>query len=368
MTAAKGQIYAHHFRHFTKNIHDNETPLHQDTKWLFYQKLKDCIENNTAFPLNCECHSYGKEYTQIGYGISESIPLDTKYCPTLDINPFNERRRFVYNVVNGASEAHVEKTTKEGFKPDISLYDENDNIIVAVEIAHTHEDSDEKSEYYLEKGIDVIYVNVGTNDDLLDYHNNKYSKIIFKLHRRGCRIPIVTTPKMLIDNLRYRERLFQDKLNTALNRLFSDIDEYIYDIVREKVEEKICIAREQQEKMQRQREWERQKQIQEYKKSQKEERLKREQELKLDREKYRLQTEQKMASIEAKKKKLMALQTEGVCFNCGNEGRNKSSKNVTEINSQFVITINRCASCYNKYVSNPIDKKLEKAIEEILSE
>jgi hypothetical protein len=218
----------------------------------------------------------------------------------------------------------------------------------------------------LEKGIDVLYINVQNNDDLLDYHNNKYSKITFKLHRNGCKIPIVTTYGMLIDNLRYRARLFHENLNTAINRLFLDIDEYINDTVREKIEEKIRIARERQEKIQRQREWERQKQIQECKKRQEEDNLIREQELKQYLEKYRLQTEQRMASIEVKKEKLMALETEGICFNCGEKGHNVSTKSITEIDVHFEIRIYRCIKCYYKYVSNPVDDKLENAISGIL--
>lgn len=367
MTPIKGNQRAHHFRHFVKTIHDNETPLHQDTKWLFYQKIKDCIDDNLPFPLKVKCHGYGKEYIRIAYGTPETISKDIKFCPSIPKNPFTEQREFIYDVVNGASSIEVEKPTEEGFIPDLSLYDDERKLITAIEIVHTHEDSEEKCDYYVEKGIDVAYVNVEDEKDLLDYNNDKYSKITFKLHRNGCKIPIITTPRMLRDNLHLRERIFQDKLNTALQSLFSELDRYNEKIVLENREVKRRIARQKEAEIIRQQEEERQKRLVEEQKRLEKERLLREEEQKRLRTEYQLRTEQRTTEIEAKKQKLLALGIEGVCFDCGNEGRNISVIPVTEIDSRFEITIYRCARCYGKYVFGKSDDKLKRAIDEIVS-
>lgn len=367
MISAKGKKNAHHFRHFIKTTHDNETPLHQDTKWLFYQKINDCIINNNPFPLVFECYDYGKEYNQIVYGTSETIPSKTKYCPLLHKNPFTERREFTYNLVEGASRIEVEKPTEEGFIPDLSLYDEEGNLITAIEIVHTHEDSEDKCEYYLQKGIDVIYVNVSNGDDLLDYKNGKYSKITFNLYHNGCKIPIIITPKMLIDNIRLREKIFQDNLDIALYSLFSTLDDYTNNTVFDKLEEKRRLILQEEDRIRLHREQERQKSLaEEHERLEKERRLI-EKERKLLRKEYQSKNEQNIAETEAKKQKLLALETEGICFDCGAKSCSVSTITVPEIDTRFKINIYRCAKCYEKYVFEKSGDKLKKAINEIVS-
>ncbi|KGK99223.1 hypothetical protein LI82_04170 [Methanococcoides methylutens] len=366
MISAKGNKNEHHFRHLVKVDHVSETPLHQDTKWLFYQKIKDCLDKNTSFPLVFECPDYGKEYTRIAYGIPESTSQKTKYSPHLRKNPFTEQREFTHNVVNGASRIEVEKAV-DGFIPDLSLYDEAGNVVTAIEIVHKHEDSEEKSEYYLQNGIDVIYINVDNEDDLLDYHKGKYSKITFSLYRNGCNVHVLTTSRMLMENLHLREKIFQADLNAALYSLFSELDRCNERTVFEKIELKRRLARQKEDEIKRQQEQKRQIRLAEEQKRLKEERLLREEEQKRLRTEYQLRDEQRTTEIEAKKQKLLALGTKGICFDCGNEGHNISVIPVTEIDSRFEISIYRCAKCYSKYVFGKSDDKLKRAISEIVS-
>ena len=367
MASAKGKVYAHHFKHLVKNIHDNETPLHQDTKWLFYQKIKDCIDSIISFHLNCECHTYGNEYKRISYGISDTNSVETKFCPSLEINPFTGQRRFIFNLVDEVSDIKVEKHTKDGFVPDISLYDKNGDLITAIEIVHTHEDSDEKCEYYFQRGINVVYVRVENETDLLKYKNNNFSKITFNLNRNGCKIPIITTRKMLVDHLHLREQIFQDKFNTALQGFFSTLDEYTNRTVIEQIEMKLHIACEKEKEIKRQRENERKKHLAEVQKRHEKEKLLREEEQKRIMQEYKLKKAQKTADIEVRKKQLLALETKGTCFNCRGEGYNVSIKSIPEIDLRFNVSIYHCNKCYNDYVSKPIDDKLNRAIEDILS-
>jgi transcription elongation factor Elf1 len=335
MISALGKKNKHHFRHLVKTVHDNESPLHQDTKWLFYQKLKRCIEGNIGFPLNFECQTYGEEYNRIYYGEFDYFDLGTKYCPNLEINPDTEQREFVFDLVKGASRIKVEKQIEGRFIPDVSLYDEKENLLMAIEIVHKHKDTEEKCDYYFQRGINVIHVGVDNEEDLLNYHRNTYSKITFNFHQNGCERPVITTSKMLMDNV--HSRIEMKSIIAQQEKIELEKQEKERWIKRNP-----DILRMQEEKSQTEKEWHTP--------------LKKE---------SRVQDSQRLAEMKIKEQKLMDLGEKGVCFNCGNESKSVSNIVITEINSKFAINIYRCGKCYEQYVSS--DEKLKKAINEIVS-
>lgn len=191
MTSATGEKLAHHFRHLTDYDHKGESALHLETKFVFFKRLTDLLENTNLYNLNID---FEKNY-QFGFDLVNELKKQDianrliNYKFNLDIynelNLIDEKGRTVwskkninYNLLENISKISYEKKI-DNFIPDISLMDENNNLIRAIEIVHKHEDEEDKIEYYKNNEIDVIYIYVDNDDDYQNYLNNE--KELFKI-------------------------------------------------------------------------------------------------------------------------------------------------------------------------------------------
>lgn len=215
MIPRKGDIRTNHYSHKNIELHKsiNETPLHYNTKWFIHNLIKDSLQNKRRIynEIMCPKQDIYSIYKYIPYGIFETHQIEHNvewYFPENHIlKPIDIF--FDYYVTDGIDNLDVEKKDQK-FIPDVSLL-KNDKLIKAIEIVHTHDDSNEKTDYYRDNKIDVIKIKVQSEDDLESirrtkrFIKNKFVEIV--LNRHGCNLPIITTKKMIIDNIQCREKI-----------------------------------------------------------------------------------------------------------------------------------------------------------------
>lgn len=215
MIPRKGNIRTYHYSHKNIEYHKgiSESPLHYNTKWFVHNLIKDALQNKIQIysEVMCPKQDVYHTYNKIPYGIYEIHQIEYNvegyFSKDYILKPID--KPFDYYVTDRIDNVAVEKNEQK-FRPDVSLF-KNDKLIKAIEIVHTHDDSAEKTDYYRDNKIDVIKIKVDSEDDLKSirktkrFLNNRFVEIV--LNRHGCNLPIITTKKMMIDNLQCRERI-----------------------------------------------------------------------------------------------------------------------------------------------------------------
>jgi hypothetical protein len=115
----------------------------------------------------------------------------------------------------------------DGFVPDISLLS-NGVLHTAIEVVHTHKDSEDKNAYYHRNGINVIYIDVSTVDkynSLLKTTNYFGSDVCSVAINRKCVYNLATTCDMLICNAEEAEEARQ--YNREVDRKIAQEQEHV---------------------------------------------------------------------------------------------------------------------------------------------
>lgn len=127
----EGRVKTYHFAHVgNHSCGVGEGDIHFNTKCAFYRKLLDCL--NAGIP-----------YT--AYIITKKALAN-----------------YDFNILDGVTKIEMEKSTLHKFRPDISLISD-DKLVKAIEIVHTHEDSESKTEAYIENGVGVCKIYMDEN-------------------------------------------------------------------------------------------------------------------------------------------------------------------------------------------------------------
>ena len=214
MIPRRGGDRTHHYSHKNIEYHkSSESPLHYNTKWFIHNLIEDALQNKIGIYSEgmCPKQDVYSTYKKIPYGIYESHQIEHNvegYFPkNCILKPLDNS--FDYFLTDIIDNVNVEKKEQK-FWPDVSLFKKN-KLIRAIEIIHTHDDSDDKTDYYRENKIDVIKIKVESEDDYecirrtKRFIDNKFVEIV--LNRHGCNLPIITTKKMIIDNIQCREKI-----------------------------------------------------------------------------------------------------------------------------------------------------------------
>lgn len=228
----EGTIRKHHYSH--KNIEShkgiNESALHSNTKFFIHNLIEDALKNKVRIytEVICPKQDVYSTYKKIPYGIYETHQIEPNvegYFPKDHIlKPID--KPFDYYITDRIDNVDFEKKEHK-FRPDILLF-KNNKLIKAIEIVYTHDDSVEKTDYYRNNKIDVIKIKVESEDDYecirrtKHFINNKFVEIV--LNRHGCNLPIITTKKMIIDNIQCREKI--KRIQPTLNELKNIKSEY----------------------------------------------------------------------------------------------------------------------------------------------
>jgi len=128
--------------HFSHNeTTSNCTPegvLHYSFKKLLRQLLEGRLLENKAVNLNWVCNECSTDYTTIPIG-----------------------KNLLENTVTIKEELNLKKC-----RPDLALLDKNNQVVAAIEIVVTHEPEENAIQYFKEKGITLIQLNLTSENDL----------------------------------------------------------------------------------------------------------------------------------------------------------------------------------------------------------
>ncbi|SES66399.1 Competence protein CoiA-like family protein [Methanococcoides vulcani] len=248
----KGDVNAHHYAHKNIEAHAGggvgakESALHSNSKCKVYDLLKNALNNQRHITLFKKCPFGETAYKDITYPVlldnyPNINPMDINWpmnyydfdYSNLHIKPANE---FYYKVTETIDEVVLEKQDRSGYRPDISLLKDG-TLIKAIEIVHTHDDSEEKTKYYQSNNIDVIKIFVPSESEynlLMKCTNKLPSKITYTFLYSGCSVPYITTKQMLISNIYIQEiikiRRMAHELSINYSDLESDYADLLFDI------------------------------------------------------------------------------------------------------------------------------------------
>ncbi len=122
--------------------HESESAIHLFAKEAVYNILHDCIEKHQDFPIEWTC---------------PDCQMDMKA-----------------NLLKRANKVEMEKTL-DAARPDVSLFDEQGNTIVAIEIVFSHDIESKTMKFYDNNNIVVVRIKVHTAEDC----NNMVQKLRF---------------------------------------------------------------------------------------------------------------------------------------------------------------------------------------------
>ena len=122
--------------------HESESAIHLFAKEAVYNILHDCIEKHQDFPIEWTC---------------PDCQMDMKA-----------------NLLKRANKVEMEKTL-DAARPDVSLFDEQGNTIVAIEIVFSHDIESKTMRFYDNNNIVVVRIKVYTAEDC----NNIVQKLRF---------------------------------------------------------------------------------------------------------------------------------------------------------------------------------------------
>ena len=123
----RGNKRAYHFAH--KNIefsHQGESKLHYNTKYLIHTFINRCILESIKFNI-------------------EYISLDRNYMGSIDL-------------LEGVHSVRLETHVNHKYRPDISVYDINNNVLYCIEIVKSHDISDAAYNIINDEKIPVVKI------------------------------------------------------------------------------------------------------------------------------------------------------------------------------------------------------------------
>jgi|GEM_PF-6358563 len=178
MMAKIGDSRSHHFAHYADAAHSGtgESIVHSNSKLCLYYYLKNHLEKGISpfTELRCNLGTFDTQY------------LNTEYSPLQDID-----------------DIELEYRSQIEFIPDIALLS-NGELHTAIEIIHTHDDSPVKKDFYQEKGIDVLYIQVSvtTYSDFKQQFETehpyfRWDNMCLKINGIGDNVGIVSNIKTL---------------------------------------------------------------------------------------------------------------------------------------------------------------------------
>ena len=243
MVPKKGKIKEHHFAHNNDSDlskhgnHLNESDLHKKTKNYIVGKLKELYENNKHLYFNVTCTKHKDAdyiFNDLYYGTHlNKVQVEKNIKPDLE--------RIKYNIEY--DNVLCEKQTAGKYIPDISLM-KNGALNTVIEIIHTHEDTEEKTEWYRENKINVISIEVKSENDYkklksqfrISWVNTFKIPSIFNMElNKHCGVKLVITKDMLINNYNVRKRnknlselLYNDNGNSIAEELIKEANHIEY--------------------------------------------------------------------------------------------------------------------------------------------
>lgn len=154
MTAYLDGKFKKHFHHLNQNTnYCNETYLHETGKYLFYRKYNEAL--NKGLP-------YFLEYEQEFQCQKTSKQTSIKCDIVKDFEEFDLTKKFKYIKL---------ESYHNGLKPDIILLSEDEIDVIYIEIAVTHESSEQK----IDSGNRIIEIKLNSEIDLDLLKGNRIS-------------------------------------------------------------------------------------------------------------------------------------------------------------------------------------------------
>ena len=127
------------------------------------------MSNNMGTPSHPESHPHfarkALQAKQLKYRLERNMRLSVVFSEQCAECGDELREPIVENLLRGVDRIEVEATVGS-YRPDISLWDANDNPLRVIEVATTHEPSDAALAYYKQQGVDVFIVRAVSRDDV----------------------------------------------------------------------------------------------------------------------------------------------------------------------------------------------------------
>jgi hypothetical protein len=214
-----GKVRDIHFFHKDEahSDHSTQSVIHNETRALIYHIFKHLLDTATSFVWTYECKKSNIDNEL--YRKYDNIPYN--------LNSQKDRRLLVadyrtkIDFLKGVDDVKWEFPFENGkFKPDVSLIHDR-QLLLPIEIYHSHDDSEDKTAWYAANNYNVIKINVSTSSGITledirmlrqiwEREKNPHT-IFYQLHVTiiynppiTCLIPqILTTPEMLEDNKKH---------------------------------------------------------------------------------------------------------------------------------------------------------------------
>lgn len=122
--------------------HETESYIHKVAKTGIFKILQSCIENNQQFTVSWACPTCNKQFNGNLLHHTKSVLIEKQFAD------------------NAEGQDHKQ--------PDVSLVDENGQLIVAIEIVYTHDIEPDTWEFYNANNIVAIRLKFETVEELND--------------------------------------------------------------------------------------------------------------------------------------------------------------------------------------------------------